>query len=417
MERGEGTTAAAGLAAATIAQQVLAVAFTVVFTRILGTDGYGSLAALINLTGILLVPGSALQVAAAREGTLGRLGRGGELAGTLRRWSRHLLIGLVGVAAVSALAREPLAALINVEEEWAAATVPATGAIWLLLCVQRGLLQAARAYTPVAASIVLEGIGRLAAGLALVAVGLDVTGAYLGTFASFATAAVVLHLILVRRLGAPAEDAARHPLRALARDAAVPIAGLVLVAVLQNVDVIMARHALDDDTAGVYAATTVAAKAVVWVAIGVGLWVLPETTRAAAEGRDPRSVLVKALAVVGLLAAGALAIFAAVPGLLLRTAFGPDYERGDEVLFTLGAAFALLACTYLAVQFLLGAHRRTFVLALLVVAAIEPVVLAGADSLASFAGTVLAVQALGALLVLAMSAVVKNSTVAAAPLR
>ena len=54
----------------------------------------------------------------------------------------------------------------------------------------------------------------------------------------------------------------------------------MFVAALQNVDVIMARHALDADTAGVYAATTVAAKFVVWVAVGIGLWTLPEATRA-----------------------------------------------------------------------------------------------------------------------------------------
>ena len=71
---------AIGLAAATMAANVIAVAFTVIFTRILGADSYGSLAALLNLTIVLLVAGSALQVAAAREGTIGRLGRGGELS-------------------------------------------------------------------------------------------------------------------------------------------------------------------------------------------------------------------------------------------------------------------------------------------------------------------------------------------------
>src|SRR5690349_18630172 len=106
------TTRAVGLAAAAMAANLVAVVFTVIFTRILGTGGYGSLAALLNLTVILFVPGSALQVAAAREGTLGRLGRGGELAGTLARWTRHVLGLLVVVAVVSVLAREPLAALL-----------------------------------------------------------------------------------------------------------------------------------------------------------------------------------------------------------------------------------------------------------------------------------------------------------------
>ena len=54
--------------------------------------------------------------------------------------------------------------------------------------------------------------------------------------------------------GRPAPDTRPHPLRALARDAALPIAALTLVAALQNVDVIMAKHVLAEDAAGVYAA-------------------------------------------------------------------------------------------------------------------------------------------------------------------
>src|SRR5262245_55832102 len=169
--------AAAGLAAATMAANLVAVAITVVFTRLLGTDGYGSLAALLNLTVILFVPGFALQVAAAREGTLGRLGSGGELATTLQRWTRQLLAALAVVAAVSALARAPLAALLDVEQEWAAAAVPVPAGLWLLLPLARGLLQADRAHKAVGWSRVLEASGRLTIGGGLAAAGPRGTGA------------------------------------------------------------------------------------------------------------------------------------------------------------------------------------------------------------------------------------------------
>ena len=308
------TSKAIGLAAATMAANLVAVVFTVIFTRLLGADGYGSLAALLNLTIILFVPGSALQVAAAREGTLGRLGRGGELAGTLRRWTRHILIVLAVVAVGAAIVREPLAAALNVEQEWAAAAVPVTGVMWLLLCLQRGLLQSARAYKAVGLSVVLEALGRLAVSLAFVGLGAGVTGAYLGTLASLAVAATVVGYVLRRRLGAPTPGARQHPLRAVARDAALPIAVLTVVAALQNVDVIMAKHVLSDSVAGVYAATTVAAKAVVWIAVGLGFWVLPEATRRAATGADPRAVLARGLGVIAVISTCALTVFATVPG-------------------------------------------------------------------------------------------------------
>ena len=397
------TATAVGLAAATMGANVVAVAFTVVFTRTLGADGYGSLAALLNGTIILFVGGSALQVAAAREGALGRLGAGPELSSTLARWTRQLLLALAVTAGLSVLARAPLAALLDLRETWAAAAVPPTAALWLLLCVQRGLLQATRAYRAVGISIVLEAVGRLGMGLVLVGLGLGVTGAYVGTLASLAIAALALGVLLRRRLGPPDPATPRHPLRALARGAAVPIGALTLVAALQNADVILAKHALSEDAAGVYAAATVAGKAVVWIAVGLGFYVLPEATRRLADGLDPRPVLGRALAVVGAIAGVALVAFAAVPALLLRIAFGAEYEAGDVILLPLGVAFALLAATFLCVQFQLAMHRRAFLAVLAVTAAAEPLLLLGADTVESFATTVLGVQAAAGVALLALS--------------
>jgi O-antigen/teichoic acid export membrane protein len=404
---------AAGLAVATMVLQLTAIVFTVVFTRILGTDGYGSLAALINFSVILIVPGSALQVAAARQGMLGRLGAGAELAATLDRWTRHILVGIAVLAVVCVVARGPLAALVNVDEEWAAAAVPVTAAVWLLLSVERGLLQASRAYRPVAVSLVAEGGIRLGSALILV-IPLDVTGAYLGLLAAWGGLAIVLGRVLRARLGAPDRSAPRHPLARLARNAAIPTAGLVFVAALQNVDVIVARHALDHDTAGVYAAATIAAKFIVWVSVGIGMWVLPEATRRAASERDPRPVLVRALGLIALLSIPILAIFGLVPTLLLRIAFGADYESADGILLALGAAYCLLAATYVTVQFLLGLHRRAFVLFLLVTAAAEPIVLRDAATLGDFAWRVLVLQAVTAAGTLAVAALTRRDPRAAA---
>ena len=90
------TLKAAGMAAATLANNALALIFTVVFARLLGADDYGSLAALVSTFVILAVPGSALQVAVAREIALGRLGEGPRLAATLATWRRRLLVVGVG---------------------------------------------------------------------------------------------------------------------------------------------------------------------------------------------------------------------------------------------------------------------------------------------------------------------------------
>ena len=109
----------------------------------------------------------------------------------------------MAVTAAAVLLRQPIADLISVPEEWAAAATAPTGVLWLLLSVERGALQGAHLYKPVAWSIVLEAFGRLVFGLLLVALGLGVTGAYLGTPLSLAATALGLWWISRKRLGAP----------------------------------------------------------------------------------------------------------------------------------------------------------------------------------------------------------------------
>ena len=76
------------------------------------------------------------------------------------RWTQRLLIALVAVTAASILLREQLATLIGVDDvPWAAAAIPPTGVLWMLLSLQRGALQGLRAYRPVGVSIVTEAGG------------------------------------------------------------------------------------------------------------------------------------------------------------------------------------------------------------------------------------------------------------------
>jgi glycosyltransferase involved in cell wall biosynthesis/O-antigen/teichoic acid export membrane protein len=398
------TIKAAGLAAASLAANAVALLFTIVFARLLGADGYGSLAALVSAFLILSVPGSAMQVATARDTALGRLGAGAQLATTLDAWTRRLLVVLVGVTAVSIVLRNPLASLIGVDQEWAAAMTLPTGCLWLLISIQRGALQGVHAYKPVGLSIILEAGGRLAIGLVLVLAGLDVTGAFLGTPFSMLVVATVLTLALRSRVGAP-EPGARRPqrLRDLVAGAWAPVAGLTLLAVLQNIDVIMVKHQVGGDAAGSYAAAAVAAKLIIWVAIGVGLYLLPEATRRAAAGANPRQVLERALIIVAAVALPMLAVFAIAPELLLRLAFGEKYTPAADALIVLGAAMALLAVAYLTVQYMLALGKVTFLYVLGVVAVLEPLLLStGGKSLVGFAAVVFGLQCVAASAMLAL---------------
>lgn len=398
------TGTAAGLAAATLANNAIQVVFTIVFTRILGADGYGALAALIAALLVLIVTGQSIQAAAARETALGHLGDAAGIHATMSSWARHLGLATLVAAVVSILLRDPIAHVVGVPEHpWAAAAILPSGVIWTLLSLQRGVMQGLHAFKPVGGSIIAEGVGRIVWALALVAAGAGVTGAFIGTPLAFIVPSVALFVLLRRRVGAAMHGQA-HRVRELVAGGWVAIGGLVLLALLQNVDLIVAKHVFDDDRAGAYAAASVAAKSVVFIAIGVGLHLLPEATRRLSVGEDPRGALLRALGVLSVVAVPSVAIFAAVPGLVLRVGFGSEFEQASGALAFLGAAMTLLAISYLTVQYLLALHEPRFLWVLGALAIAEPFVLAAGDfGLAGFAAVVLGVQALAAAAVLALA--------------
>ncbi len=402
--RSSETIKAAGLAAATLAGNAISLLFTIVFARLLGED-YASLAVLVAAFLILAIGGSALQVAAARETALGNLGGPDEIAATLSGWLRHLALFTAALTIGSVLLRDPIAHVIgSPDDAWAAAAVVPTGCLWLALSLQRGVLQGLHSYTPVGASIVVEASGRLIGGLILVLAGAGVTGAYLGTPIAMVVTMIVLEVVIRRRVGPPPDSHEARTLRALIAEAWVPIAALTLLAILQNVDVIVMKHLSEESRAASYAAATVAAKLVIWVAIGIGLYLLPEATRRGAAGEDARGVLLRALGVMAIVAVPALLIFAVAPKLLLTIAFGSGFTEASGALIVLGGAMTLLAAGYLAVQYLLALRHVAFVWVLIAAAVAEPFVLAGPDlSLVGFAAVVLAVQAFAAAGVLGLA--------------
>jgi O-antigen/teichoic acid export membrane protein len=370
------TRRAAGMAAAQLASNAIALIFTVVFARILGASGYGSLAVLVSALIILAVPGSALQIAVARQLSRG-LAQGDPAAGSgVWHWLERLAVVTAIVAAAAIPLRDVIASIVNVDESWAAAAVPVSAMLWAVLCVERGALQGLGSYRLVALSLVGEAMGRLLFALALVGVGLDVTGAFLGNALCFVAVGAALGLALGRRLPAGGR-ASGVELRDLLMRARVPVVALSLLFGLQELHIIVVKHSVSDDAAGSYAVAAVAAKSIIWVAVGLGLYLLPEATRRANAGIDARPILSRSLAVIGLCALPALAIFTFGGEQLLSAAFGEDLTRSAGALPWLGAAMTMLSCTNLSVQYLLALHKRAFVAVLAVAAVLEVVVLAG----------------------------------------
>ena len=397
------TIKAAALAAAYVVAIGLGLVFTIVAARILG-DSYGALARLTSFYLILSVPGLALQAAVAREVAVGDLGGPADLAASLRVWLKQIAILGVVVLVASVLLRAPLADLLHVDQQWAAASVPLTAVLWLAVSMQRGLLQGVRAYSPVGVSIVAEGGGRLVLGIGLGGATSSVAWTWLGQLLALVAVFVGLIWVVRGRLAPPSPSSRAERMRDLIRTAWVPIVGLTLLAVLQNTDVIVSGHVFVKHEASAYAAAAVAAKVPYWVTLGIALYLLPEATRRAAVGERPLGVLGRSLGLLAAVAVPSLLIFVAAAEPVLRVGFGAKLTGASGALAVLCLAYTMLSAAYLAVQYLLALRQELFLIVLGAAAALELILLPTISvSLNGYAGLVLIAQGAGAVALMAMA--------------
>ncbi|HEX2373938.1 MAG TPA: hypothetical protein VHO93_08150 [Actinomycetota bacterium] len=322
--------------------------FNLVMAFLLGPEAYGALAALLALVLVGSVPGLALQAVVARRTALAR--PGGPASGAT--WpGTGWLVGRAGLALalVTLLAGPGLVLFLHLDSAvpvlWLALALAPTP---LLFAVQ-GLLQGRERFGALAAVMVAGAAVKLAIGLVLVAAGLGVSGAMAGVAAGGLLAALAgLRLAAPttpRGVDNPASPATR-PGVGWWREVGGATTGLLGLFLLANVDVLLARHFLDEAAAGRYALGAVVAKIAFWAPQFVITVVFPRLVGVA----DPRRLLAgSALLIAGFggLLAGALAVADRV-GLAV-----PVLGGGYEGLGPLLPLFAALGTGLALVQLLL----------------------------------------------------------------
>ncbi len=169
------------LAVAGVLANGASVVLTVALARLLAPHGYGVLNQLTGLYLILSMPGSAVVVAVVRRVTMWHEDGSGHL---VRRWAGRVhrqgtMLVLIW-AAVVFVSRHGVAVLLNQQSGIGIAAILTAAAFFVLLSLDRGLLQAHRGYRPLAANLVLEATVRVVAVLVLVLAGFGPSGAAVG---------------------------------------------------------------------------------------------------------------------------------------------------------------------------------------------------------------------------------------------
>jgi O-antigen/teichoic acid export membrane protein len=123
----------------------------------------------------------------------------------------------------------------------------------------------------------------------------------------------------------------------------------------------------------------VAAKAIMWIAIGMAGFLVPEVARNAGSGKDPRPILLRTMALICALAVPMVLVYAVAAKPILVHIL--HVHGATAALPFFGLAMSMLALTYLATQYQLALHRSRFLVVLAVAGAAQPVIMVtvGAD--------------------------------------
>jgi O-antigen/teichoic acid export membrane protein len=325
--------------------------------RVLGPSTYGEVAFLIAVYAVGTGPALILIVVLARYTAMLTARGDPGVRSLLTRTVRLIAIPCLLFILLTTLFARPIALYGHV-----GSTIPililgfSIALIWQV-AIPRGILQGLQRFTSLSLNLSFELAVRTTVVFVLLKAGYAVSGAM---------AAVFTGLVFVFCLGLfSLRDhfrgvARRVHLRVMANFTLTATVGIIGVLILYNQDVILAKHYLSDHDAGIYGGLNKIGTILYFLTLSVSQVLFPRVVEAVAKDQHPGRLLLSSAGILAALGAGALLVFAVLPGLVVGILFGPSFRDAIPLVFPVGLIGLALALDNLLVQFFMAVHDRMF---------------------------------------------------------
>jgi len=340
------------LGAASGASIVANYVFLLAAGRILGSGSYGSLAALLGVLAVVLIPAGAIQMAVSRE--ISRLLAAGspDEADAFARAAVRLALRATGpLLGVALLLAVPLDHVLHINSVGIVILTELALSTALVYPAALGVLQGAQRFHALASIYVLPFVFRLALLAAAASAGYRLGGAIFATVAA-SLAGMLGAIALIRTPLSRGSRLPRPDLRAFLRYLAPVAVGLVGIGLLTHVDILVVKARFSADHAGAYAAASAFARVAFFLPATILAVLFPRTAARQARGEETEDILGRSLLATAAFCA-ALALFYAAVGVgLVSATFGRDFVEGGRIL----APYAIAIGLFSLAQVLVGYH-------------------------------------------------------------
>lgn len=334
-------------------------AYHAIAARMLWPVAYGEVASLIAVYTIAMTPTQVLTLILAHDAaTLTSRQDPGGVRLLVLSAGRSLILPCVAVIALGIMLAAPVAGFLRLGAPMPVVILGIVVAATWLLAVPHGALQGIQRFTALSANLSSEMVVRSLSLVPILLAGFAVSGAMAALLAG---ALFSLCLGVGSLRGMPSPAAAPVYRQSIAGPWAAATAATVGVLMLFNLDVILAKHYLAPNDAGIYAGLNKLGSIVYFLTLSVSQVMFPKVVAYGTAGGLQGRVLLQSMGALCLLAVLPMAAFAAAPSPVVRALFGPGFASAVPLAPLAGLIGFGVSCVNLAVQFFVAVRDRWFI--------------------------------------------------------
>lgn len=322
--------------------------------RILGTEGYGELAALLSLFYILNVPSSVITTILVKFFSVLKAGGEEGQAKRLIRVATMKILLAEGIGALLLLLfSRSIASFLNIESLWYVVWLYLIFATFIVSVVNGSAIQGFQLFT---ASSVLTTIGMtlrlvFGAGFAYFGVGWVLVSNIFSNSINFGLSFIPLRF-MARIKEKPLMINRRQAL-GFSIPAFITTLGITL---LFSQDVLLVKHYFSSHVAGIYASLSILGRVLFYATGAVSFVLFPVVSERNASGQGHTRLVAVGLFIIGLVCVGLTAFYFIAPGIVL-VAFGRAFYGAAEYMGPFAIFMSFFSLSSILIQTLLALDK------------------------------------------------------------
>lgn len=344
--------------------------YHLVMGRMLGPSGYGELAALISLIGLLgIIPGSVNLVIIKYISQA----KNENEVNTLIKWLKTKVFRTTLIFCILILVISPnISSFLNISRVFYIWLIAASFLFSVQSMVNRAILQGLLKFKEMVLSLLTENVAKLLIGVGLILFGLAVDGAMIAYVSAALLGVYITNFYLkIKKIN---KKESLPNIKSMLIFTVPVLLQTVSTTSIYSSDVILVKHFFSSHDAGIYASLSTLGKIIFFGTGPISAVMFPLVSQRRSRGEDYRKVFMYSFLMTAFFALVVLMIYLFIPQVAIRLLFGSLYLEAANLLIWFGIFMSLFTLSTLLINFSLSLGI-TKVVALPLIAAIAQITL------------------------------------------